>query len=75
MNLSGMRVALINSVLHHFRPGRKFAMKIFFLTICCVLLAACGPSAEERYDDGYADGYAEGYNTHCEIRATLVEGA
>ncbi|MGI9251233.1 MAG: hypothetical protein ACR2PR_08555 [Pseudohongiellaceae bacterium] len=50
-------------------------MKIFFLTICCVLLAACGPSAEERYDDGYADGYAEGYNTHCEIRATLVEGA
>ena len=39
-----------------------------------LVLQACGPSPDERYDTGYSDGYAEGYNTTCKIRATMVEG-
>lgn len=48
--------------------------KKYIVTLACLLLSACGPSADARYDSGYSDGYAVGYNTTCKIRATLIEG-
>jgi hypothetical protein len=49
-------------------------MKYILVIGIGLIISACGPSADERYDVGYDDGYAAGYNTTCEIRATLIEG-
>lgn len=49
-------------------------MKQIISIVTILMLAACGPSPDQRYDSGYSDGYAEGYNTTLQIRATMVAG-
>lgn len=52
----------------------KKTLAILLTLLAVITVAACGPSADTRYDSGYDDGYAAGYNTTCNIRATLIKG-